>query len=652
MTAISPNLARISSSMLQTSMLDSLHRSNMQLFEAQQQLATGKRVNRPSDDSSVVSTVTLLQRIMAQHGQQLNNFSRAQVTLDTADQSLSNANDILLDAQNIASSQVGIGSNSDTRANQAAVVSSMINELMNIGNREVRGIHLFGGTASNTPPFVEQFGGIRYTGTTEDLGADLGLISRLGVNSNGADAFNALSSRVAGDVDLNPAATDATKLTDVAGARNRGVNAGAVTLDVNGTPATVDLTGADTLGDIVTRINAAIDDIDPTAGALTVAGDGFQLTANASHQISITDIGDGVVAADLGIALNADASASAVAVLDDGPDLNPRLTELTRVSSFGPAVDLTSGLRISNGSETVVVDFTGANTVQDLINRVKAADIGVRMQINATQTGFTLVNEVSGTHLTIGEEAGGSTATDLGLRSMSRSTALADLNFGRGVEIVSGADMEVHLHDGTSFQVDLSGAVTLDDVINRMQAAATTAGLVVPTDFSVGFVGTGNGLSVNDNTVGGGAFRIVGVNGSHAAHDLGINTNVGAANNLTGEDVGQIRTESVFTHLMMLRDGLLNDDSDLITEAGGLLQDDTQQLTTTRAELGARAQRIQEANLRLEDRQIADEALMSELVDADFNEVITRFTQLQQQLQANLLSGQQLLDLNVLNFLR
>jgi flagellar hook-associated protein 3 FlgL len=646
MSSIPSNLARVSSSHTTNLMLSHLRQSNAQLLKVQEQISSGRRVSRPSDDPAAVSSINLLNRTLEVFEQQEGNLSQAQGLIDTTDQALSDATDILLEAHNIASSQVGIGSTAETRANQAQVISSQLQSMLSLANRDQRGIHLFGGENADVAPFVEAFGGVRYIGPRRDMQADLGLLGELGINTNGDDAFKALSTRVVSSIDLDPQATAATRLVDVNGARGRGVTLGSINLDVDGADVAVDLATADTLGDVVTRVNDAINALDPTAGALAIAPEGFALTANAGHTITISDIGSGVVAQDLGVDLGATGATVS------GSDVDPHLTELTTTASLDVPVDLTSGLKITNGSVTKVVGFGGTTTVQEMINAVASADIGVRMEINDARTGFNLVNEVSGTALSIGENSGGSTATDLGLRSFDATTTLGDLNFGKGVETVSGNDLRIHTHDGTDVDVDLSGAATVGEVMAAIEAAAGAAGLAVPADFDMALAADGNGLVIGDNTAGGDSLTVTALNGSRAAAHLGLAGDYGAAPTATGEDVASIRTESVFTHLRMLQEGLLTNDEALITEAGTRLNADANHVASARAQMGVRSRHVDQQSQRLEEQRVQTESLLSGLRDANMEELATRLVKLQQQLEGSYLAGRQVLSLSLLDFLR
>src|SRR5207244_4302852 len=100
------------------------------------------------------------------------------------------------------------------------------------------------------------------------------------------------------------------------------------------------------------------------------------------------------------------------------------------------------------------VDLAGAVTVEDMLNRINSSGTGVRAEINDTQTGINILNPTQGTQLTIAEN-GGTTVTDLGVRSFNPNTQLSELNNGKGVRTVAGDDVTIKNTTGTSFGVDL-----------------------------------------------------------------------------------------------------------------------------------------------------------------------------------------------------
>ena len=169
--------------------------------------------------------------------------------------------------------------------------------------------------------------------------------------------------------------------------------------------------------------------------------------------------------------------------------------------------------------------------MHDLRNLIDRTDLGVRIEIAESGDRLQFRNELSGGAMAIGEVAGGQTATELGVRSLSGNTRLADFNDGRGVAILSGGvdpvtgapdpsrdlDFKVTLGDGRSFDVDLAGSETVTQVLSRINEAATASGLTVPDDFNAGLRSFGNGLLLTDGDPISGSITVTALNNSSAA---------------------------------------------------------------------------------------------------------------------------------------
>lgn len=650
MSTISPLLSRTSNLMSSELLRRRLQETQRELLLAQDQASTGKILSRGSDAPQNISAVLHLNQSKILREQQTLNLEHARGVLNFGDASLRDITDILIEAQQVASSQIGIGSDATTRATQAEVIQSQLAGVIDAANRQFNGLAIFGGNngaGDGNAVFESYLGGVRYTGGDLSLANDGGALTDLTFNSNGLEAFGALSTRVATLVDLDPQADGQVLLRDINGARERGYAGGAINLTVNGTPTVVDLTTADTLDDVVTRINDAITNLDPAAGSISIGAGGYTVTANAGNTITITDSAGGTTASDLGIDLTATSASVA------GGDLNVKLSERTQLSDFGTAVDFANGLLINQGENTEVADFSSATTVEDLQNVIESLNLGLRMTINDAGTGLDLVSEVSGIELSIGEN-GGTTAEDLGLRTFGQTTLLSDFRNGVGVQtsIAGEPDLDITLHDGTNFTVDLTAASSVADVISLTQAAALTAGLTVGVDFDIALAATGNGFEVTDNTVGGSDFSVTNAGLSFAAENLGIKVNAGAGATIAGEDQSKVRVENMFTHLQELMTSLRNNDETGITLAGSSIEDDIDSVVSARARVGVQARRVEDQLTLIQDRDIQEQTMLSQLQDADLTEVLTRFTQLQMQLQASLQVGSAAQQLSLLDFLR
>lgn len=627
-----------------------LQETQRELLIAQDQASTGRILSRGSDAPANISAVLHLNQAGLQRQQQQLNLEHARSVLNLGDAALRDVTDILIEAQQIASSQIGIGSDATTRSTQAEVIDAQLAGALEAANRQFNGLSVFGGnnsTGDGNAVFESFLGGVRYLGGDQNLGNDGGALTDVTFTSNGLDAFGALSTRVATLVDLDPQADGDVLLRDIDGARERGFSPGAITLTVNGVPSVVDLTTVNTLSDVVTRINDGIANLDPAAGALSLGPSGYTLSANAGSTITITDSIGGTTAVDLGIRVTAASTSVA------GGGLNVKLSERTDLSTFATPIDFASGLLITQGENSAVADFSNATTVQDLQNAIDALNFGLRLSINDAGTGLDLVSEVSGIELSIGEN-GGTTAEDLGLRTFGNTTLLSDFRNRIGVQTTAAGepDLDITLHDGTSFTVDLASASTVADVISLTQAAATAAGVAVGTDFDIQLASTGNGFSVTDNTVGGSDFAVTNAGLSFAAENLGIKVNAGSGDSIAGEDQSRVRVENLFTHLQELSVALRNNDEAGITLAGSNIEDDIDSVVSARARVGVQARRVEDQLVLVQDRDIQEQTVLSRLQDADLTEVLTRFQQLQLQLQASLQVGSASQQLSLLDFLR
>ncbi|MGH7213777.1 MAG: flagellin hook IN motif-containing protein, partial [Tepidisphaeraceae bacterium] len=409
-----------------------------------------------------------------------------------------------------------------------------------------------------------------------------------------------------------------------------------------GADAVVDLTGSDTLGDVVTKINGA--GLAGVTAALSTSG--VTIIAGGVEQLSVTEVGGGTTASDLGI-LQTSPGVPGSPV--SGLSVGPRITGLTPLSALsgGFGLDTSFPFRITNGQTTALIDLSSANTVEDMLNAINGANVGVIASVNDAGTGFNILNRTQGTQMTI-SEAGGTLAETLGVRSYNAQTALTELNGGDGVRTVDGDDLQIKRKDGTTFAVDVTSLSTIQDVIDAINTADAGGGV------TASFATDGNGIVLTDTTGGAATLVVSALNFSNATHDLGLTTgeNPVGGGVVTGSDVNVVQAAGLFSNLAQLRNALQTGDQAAITEAAEGLKADYDRIVRVRGETGARVQELDARQNRLEDQNIATKALLSQLEDVDFTEAVARFQTLQTSLQATLQMTGQTLNLSLLDFLR
>ena len=90
-------------------------------------------------------------------------------------------------------------------------------------------------------------------------------------------------------------------------------------------------------------------------------------------------------------------------------------TDVTTGGS-GEVLDTASGIILTNGDQSVTLDTSNLETVEQLLNAIEGSGLGLLAEINAAGDGINVRSRLSGADLTIGEN-GGTTATQLGIRT-------------------------------------------------------------------------------------------------------------------------------------------------------------------------------------------------------------------------------------------
>src|SRR5690606_21132886 len=121
--------------------------TNIDLLRLNNQLSSGLRIERGSDDPIAAAVIGVLDNRLEGDTQRLRNMTHAGSVLNSMDSSLSEMLDTVLEAQSIASSQIGVGSDAQTRVAQAEVIDQMITQITGVMNRDIAGIHYFGGSS-------------------------------------------------------------------------------------------------------------------------------------------------------------------------------------------------------------------------------------------------------------------------------------------------------------------------------------------------------------------------------------------------------------------------------------------------------------------------------------------------------------------------
>ena len=282
-----------------------------------------------------------------------------------------------------------------------------------------------------------------------------------------------------------------------------------------GLTATIDLSNVDSLDEVISAINTAVDDGSSTAMQLTASinktGTGIVIedkTGSTASNLVIADVATGTVAADLGITLDA-----AQTTIDSG-SLNLRyVNESTSLENYSPdGTPVSTGefqITDTDGNVGIISLTSSVKTVGDIITRINAnSSISVTAALNETGDGFVLIDEAGGAGtLKVEEFSGGSTAADLRLLGDS----------------VTGTDSKQRVSSRIATVIEIEEEDTITSIVEKINAFGGLAGASI---FDDGSQFNSTRLSLSSSTTGS-AGRLV-------IDDGGLNLDFGTV--IQGED--------------------------------------------------------------------------------------------------------------------
>lgn len=195
--------------MMINNMMRNLTRNLGRMERMQQQMASGKKFARPSDDPIGVSRSLRLNTEIANMEQYKRNADDVQSWLDTTEMAISNINTVLQRAKELTVQAASETNSIDERNAIAGEITELRNQLIQIGNTTYAGSYIFSGFKTDKPLFTSEgkydLGGSKLT-LDEVIEVNVGLGDRMGMNSVGQRVFGFYSG-AASDLDLTTANT-------------------------------------------------------------------------------------------------------------------------------------------------------------------------------------------------------------------------------------------------------------------------------------------------------------------------------------------------------------------------------------------------------------------------------------------------------------
>lgn len=283
----------------------------------------------------------------------------------------------------------------------------------------------------------------------------------------------------------------------------------------------IDLDAFNTVGEVITAINNSVT-VDVT---LSIENRAIVITDNTggAGNLRVVDLSGNTAAADMGLLIDADVT-SVSGINLDPQGIPDNASEISITDSLGNAATVT---------------LSDANSVQDILDSINNAGIGVNARLNTAGNGIAITDTAGGVNALAISDSVGSAAFQLGLAGtfedgvadsgdldyayVTGGTLFDSLGITRGKFTLTDSE-------GVSFTVDLTqgNERTIDDVITEINGASPGGKIIAEIN------ATGDGITLIDNGPGNVAISVVDV-GSTTAAELGIaGTAASAGANIEG----------------------------------------------------------------------------------------------------------------------
>jgi len=183
-------MMRVTQGMISRDLLRQLNNTNSKLYDLQQQLVTGKKITKPSQDPVIASLGIAYRTEVAQINQYSRNMDEVHNWMDNSESALDQANSVLQRIRELTVEASNDTYTDDQRKDIQKEVSQLKEQLVNIVNTKVAGKYIFNGTNTSAPPVtIDASGNVTtaYNANAVQIEVNNGI--KIPVNVNPNDAF-------------------------------------------------------------------------------------------------------------------------------------------------------------------------------------------------------------------------------------------------------------------------------------------------------------------------------------------------------------------------------------------------------------------------------------------------------------------------------
>lgn len=145
---------RITQNMMSNIFVSNLRRQTEAMLQRQEQIASQKRINRPSDDPAGMGRVLAGRSALTAIDQYTNNIKQGKTRLEASEEILNFVDELVQQARSIAEEKSSGGATGAERALAAAQVKEIYDQVLQLANSKFNGRYLFSGDQTDTAPFT------------------------------------------------------------------------------------------------------------------------------------------------------------------------------------------------------------------------------------------------------------------------------------------------------------------------------------------------------------------------------------------------------------------------------------------------------------------------------------------------------------------
>lgn len=146
---------RITENTTYRTMQTNLDRIDNKLLDLRTQGTTQRKLNKPSDDPSVIGAVLNTRNQIQQNDQFIDTLNSAGDAFAAADTQMASLENLMVRGKEIAIAAASGGVSDADRATYANEIDELIDQMVSVGNTRISGNYIFSGYSIDTPPFVK-----------------------------------------------------------------------------------------------------------------------------------------------------------------------------------------------------------------------------------------------------------------------------------------------------------------------------------------------------------------------------------------------------------------------------------------------------------------------------------------------------------------